>query len=118
MTDQVQAFFSAWTMEDAGLRRATIDAALAAGASYADPRTPEPITDAAALSDYVGQFIAAAPGAAVEVVKSDSRQGVTRATIAFRMAGGIEQTGQYFIETDGSGRITRMIGFVGTGDAG
>jgi hypothetical protein len=30
------------------------------------------------------------------------------------MADGMEQTGQYFIDHDGD-KITRMVGFVGTG---
>ncbi len=31
------------------------------------------------------------------------------------MADGAKQHGQYFVEVDDAGRITRMIGFVGLG---
>ena len=70
-----------------------------------DDRSPE----------YVGMFSAQAPGAVAEVTHTDTRDGVTRATIAFKMPNGMEQTGQYFVEKSQDGLITRMIGFVGTG---
>ena len=59
-------------------------------------------------------FVANAPGAKAVVVDTQTRHGVTRATVAFRMADGMEQMGQYFVEQD-TGGITRMVGFVGTG---
>ena len=43
-------------------------------------------------------------------------KGHFRATVEFAMADGKKQHGQYFIETDQTGRATRMIGFVGLGD--
>ena len=115
MSDRVEAFFAAWSMPDPAARRAAIAGAMAASFSYADPRTPEPVTDVDALTDYVGMFIQAAPGATVEISKTDTLHGATRATITFRMADGMAQTGQYFIEHDALGQITRMVGFVGTG---
>ena len=117
MTDHITGFFSAWSMADASERGAAISAAMAADATYADPRTPGTLTGPAAVSDYVGNFTAAAPGATVAVVKSGETQGATLATIAFRMAGGMEQMGQYFVETNDDGHISRMVGFVGTGAA-
>lgn len=117
MSNTIDAFFSAWSQTDAAVRRDAIAAALAPGGSYADPRTPAPMADVDAINDYVGMFAQAAPGATVAVVKSDAQHGLTRATVAFRMADGMEQTGQYFIETDSAGLITRMVGFVGTGEA-
>ena len=67
-----------------------------------------------ALSDYVGMFTQAAPGATANVVKSDTIQGMTRATVAFRMPNGREQHGQDFVEPS-DGPMSRMVGFVGTG---
>ena len=60
-------------------------------------------------------FSQSAPGAVAEVVSADTRDGVTRATIAFKMPNGMEQAGQYFVEHGSDGLISRMVGFVGTG---
>ena len=110
----IEAFFAAWGMVEADERAAAIREAVADGVSYADPRTDAPLIGADALSDYVGMFTQAAPGATANVVKSDTIQGMTRATVAFRMPNGMEQHGQYFVEPS-DGPITRMVGFVGTG---
>ena len=115
MTDHIASFFSAWSMDDATARAATIAAAMTPDATYADPRTPSVLDGPAAVSDYIGMFAEAAPGATVVVVKSGETQGSILATIAFRMAGGMEQMGQYFVEVADDGRINRMVGFVGTG---
>ena len=111
---KITEFFSAWAMDNAAERGHAIRASFATTGSYDDPRT-EMLKGPDAVTDYVGMFTEAAPGAVAEVVKIESRAGVTRATIAFKMPNGMEQTGQYFIEQDENGLITRMIGFVGTG---
>ena len=63
-------------------------------------------------------FSANAPGWAAKVVGTDTTGGMTRATVAFGGKGpdgkDMTQLGQYFVETDGD-RISRMVGFVGTG---
>jgi hypothetical protein len=59
-------------------------------------------------------FVEAAPGATAKVVKSDTRFGTVRATVAFVMADGTVQHGQYFIDLEAE-KIARMTGFVGTG---
>lgn len=115
MSTSIQGFFAAWSETDDARRHAAIAAAFAETGQYADPRTSAPLTDTSAISDYVGQFIEAAPGAAADVIALDQHHGVSRATIAFRMANGMEQLGQYFVELDNTGRISRMVGFVGTG---
>ncbi|WP_462163455.1 hypothetical protein [Pseudoalteromonas xiamenensis] len=60
-----------------------------------------------------------APGWSAKVIKRDIVGGVYRVTVAFSGAGvdGSVQTqlGQYFVEKDGE-LISRMVGFVGTGD--
>jgi len=115
MSQALSDFFAAWAETDADGRGAMIARAIGATIFYADPMTETPITDAGALSDYVGNFAKSAPGALAEVAKAEDRAGVTRATVVFRMPNGMEQLGQYFAEHDDAGRLTRLIGFVGTG---
>lgn len=118
MTDAVDTFFSAWQLESAEERLEKITSSVSTNVSYADPRTPEPITGIDALSEYVGMFSANAPGWTATAVVTDTNGDVTRATVAFSGKGpdGSEQTqlGQYFIEKDGE-LISRMVGFVGVG---
>ena len=115
MNDPIEIFFAAWSVEDATKRQEMITEAVAQNAIYADPRTPAPLTGPAALAEYVGMFATSAPGAIAEVSNVDTRDGVSRATIAFKMANGMEQAGQYFVEHNADGVISRMVGFVGTG---
>lgn len=115
MSNSTTNFFDGWSMADDALRLRKISAAFDPQGSYADPMTDAPLEGAEAVSDYVGNFTKAAPGATVSVVKSDTRHGVERATISFQMADGNAQTGQYFVEHGTDGRIVRMVGFVGTG---
>lgn len=115
MPSSIASFFAAWGEPDPAARATSIQTCFASVSSYADPRTPAPLTDISEISNYVGMFAEMAPGATAEVVKSDDQHGITRATVAFRMADGKEQLGQYFIETTEAGKITRIVGFVGTG---
>lgn len=119
MSDCVDRFFEAWQFEDAEARLQKISGSVSESISYADPRSPETLHGIAALADYVGMFSANAPGWSARVVKSDTIADVTRVTIAFGGMGpdGSEQVqlGQYFVEVDGD-LITRMVGFVGTGE--
>jgi len=115
MTDMITTFFAAWGMSDADARSAAIHDAVSATATYVDPRTDAPLVGPAALAEYVGMFTAQAPGAVAEVTNTDTRDGVTRATIAFKMPNGMEQAGQYFVQMAENGQINRMVGFVGTG---
>jgi ketosteroid isomerase-like protein len=107
-------FFSAWSEADDAARLAIIRDVVTDGCTYDDPRSPGVLTGDAAIADYVGNFARMAVGASVVVVKTDLRGACERATIAFRMADGMEQTGQYFIDHDGD-KIARVVGFVGTG---
>lgn len=111
---EVETFFSAWGMADADERVAAIRKTVAADAVYVDPRTDAPIVGPDALADYVAMFSQSAPGAVAEVVKSDTSGDMRRVTVAFKMPNGMEQMGQYFVEP-ARGNITRMTGFVGTG---
>ncbi|MDJ0877605.1 MAG: hypothetical protein QNI86_03280 [Halieaceae bacterium] len=119
MSDCVAKFFEAWQIEEATPRLQKISSSVTENISYDDPRTPETLNGIAALSNYVGMFSANAPGWSAKVVKSDTIANVTRVTVAFSGMGpdDTEQTqlGQYFLEKDGD-LISRMVGFVGTGE--
>ena len=119
MADCIRTFFAAWQIEEAEPRIAKISSAVTENIRYDDPRTPETLIGIKALSDYLAMFSASAPGWSAKVVKSDTISGVTRVTVAFGGTGpdGSEQVqlGQYFVEKEGD-RISRMVGFVGTGE--
>lgn len=110
-------FFAAWVEPDADGRAALIASAIGDSFYYVDPRTPEPISSAATMDAYAGKFLAMCPpGARVEVIEPmDVKGGHARATVRFIMSPEMQQTGQYFADLDGSGKITRLIGFVGKG---
>jgi len=118
MTDLIDSFFDSWGMADDAARAEAISSIYADQGSYADPRSSGVLTGPAAIAGYLNMFSANAPGWTAKVVKSDESAGLTRATVAFGGAGPdgqyMTQHGQYFVETDG-GKITRMVGFVGTG---
>ena len=118
MANSVDTFFSAWGMDSDADRAAAISSAYAADGTYADPRSQGTLTGADAIATYVNMFSANAPGWTAKVVKSDEIAGSLRTTIAFGGTGpdGKEmvQHGQYFVDLDGD-KITRMVGFVGTG---
>ena len=119
MSDCITTFFEAWQIEEAETRLAKIESAVTEGIQYDDPRTPETLIGVEALSNYVAMFSANAPGWSAKVVKSDTISGVTRVTVAFGGAGpdGSQQVqlGQYFVEKEGD-LVSRMVGFVGTGE--
>ena len=119
MSDAVTAFFDTWGLSDDDARAKAIAAVYSEDGTYADPRAQEPMVGPEAVAAYVNMFSANAPGWTAKVVTSDEIAGAVRATIAFGGLGpdGNEmvQLGQYFAETS-DGRITRMIGFVGTGE--
>ncbi|GGX40074.1 nuclear transport factor 2 family protein [Saccharospirillum salsuginis] len=119
MPDCIKTFFEAWQIEEAEARLTKITSAVTEHIEYVDPRTPQAVHGVAALSDYVGMFSANAPGWSAKVVASDSVANFVRAKVAFSGKGpdGAEQVqiGQYFVELEGD-LISRMVGFVGTGE--
>jgi len=116
MTKAIEDFFYAWTQTDADTRTGLITGAFAQGAFYADPRTENPLTDVAAISEYVGMFSQMAPSMPVSVTNVSTTLTFARATVLF---GTTEQgqNGQYIVDLDGDGKITRMVGFAGMGAA-
>ena len=118
MSNAVKQFFDAWGEADSQKQADQIAAVLSPEARYVDPRTSEPLIGPQAVAGYVSQFTAMAPGAVAEAVDVGERDGVMRATVEFRMADGMVQLGQYFVEADEAGNLTRLVGFVGTGTPG
>lgn len=114
MTNSIETFFSAWSIDDLSEREKTVASAMTDGCTYADPMTEAPLSGPTEIATYLGNFVAAAPEAKVVVVDTQERHGMTRATVEFRMGNGMVQTGQYFVETNADA-ISRMIGFVGNG---
>lgn len=119
MPDCITNFFDAWKIEESETRLAKLNYSVINAIQYDDPRTPETVNGIAALNAYVGMFSANAPGWSAKVIKTDTVAGIIRATVAFGGMGpdGSEkvQLGQYFVETDGD-LVSRMVGFVGTGE--
>ena len=115
MSDSVRRFFNAWGDGDAEARMAVLNDVLAAGVRYADPRLEEALVGTASVIDYVGQYSAMAPGAIAQIANMDVRDGIIRATVEFIMADGHIQPGQFVIEVDSDERLTRIVGFKGTG---
>ena len=116
MSDALKTFFDAWATGDG----TAIRSAIAPAFTYADPRSREGITEIDALIAYVAAFSANAPGWTATVVKSDTILDTTRATIRFGGTGpdgsAMVQLGQYVVQFNDAGQLTRLIGFVGTGD--
>jgi len=117
MTQSLTDFFAAWTLTEADGRDDMIASAFGDTAYYVDPRTEGALTSIDAICAYVGNFLPMCPpGAKVEVADPvDTKDGHARATIHFVMSAEMKQTGQYFADLDGNGKITRLIGFVGKG---
>lgn len=115
MTQEITDFFEAWSIEDADTRNAQVASSLSDTVFYVDPRTDAPLTTKDAVSDYVGMFSQMAPGMPVSVGNISTTLEFYRATVLFGPPGKA-QTGQYFIEKDGDGKLTRLVGFVGLGD--
>jgi hypothetical protein len=114
MTDPVELFFEAWSVQDRTKRDGMIDAALGNSIFYADPRTETPLTEPTAVKDYVGAFSASAPGWPVRVVHESRTLDFIRVAVQFGEGENV-QHGQYIAETDTNGRIIRLVGFVGLG---
>ncbi|WP_372885839.1 molecular chaperone GroEL [Shimia sp.] len=117
MSQAIERFFEAWGEPDAATRARHLRAAISPDISYADPRTPDRLTDPEALIAYVAMYTQYAPGATARVVALSETLALFRATVEFRMSDGKTQLGQYFIECDDDARPTRMIGFAGLGAA-
>ena len=107
MAGPIETFFFAWGAPDER-RDAILAEALAEGAVYEDPRGRA--QGVPAITDYVAQFLATAPGGAAEVVEtSEGADGATEVRVRFH-GSGFEHFGRYEAQLDGDGRILRMSG--------
>ena len=117
MADALTAVFSAWGDTDPKSRAATLGAALADSFYYADPQVPSPITNLDDFLAYLDGFTQHMPGASAQVAgKPSAHNGHVRTFVDFMKDGTRMMRGQYFADLDETGRITRLIGFAGTGD--
>ncbi len=117
MADALTAVFSAWGDSDPKSRAATLGAALAPEFYYADPQVPSPITNLDDFLGYLAGFTEHMPGASAQVAgKPSAHNGHVRVFVDFMKDGARMMRGQYFADLDDTGRITRLIGFAGTGD--
>ena len=113
----VHDFFEAWGEADAEARNDKIAGTMSDEFFYVDPRAPDPITELSVLQGYIGNFSKAAPGAVAKLAKlSTSHDLYHRATVLFMITEEMTQNGQYYVETDMFGRITKLVGFSGTGE--
>lgn len=117
MADALTAVFSAWGDTDSKSRAATLGAALSTEFYYADPQVSSPITNLDDLSGYLAGFTEHMPGASAQVAgKPSAHNGHVRVFVDFMKDGTRMMRGQYFADLDGNSKITRLIGFAGTGD--
>jgi len=118
MADPVSDFFNTWELTDSAERAKIVASVVSEHVEYTDPRTPDTVKGVRALSEYVGMFSANAPGWSASVLSADTTANMIRATVVFSGPGpdgnDVVQHGQYFVEKEGD-KISRMVGFVGTG---
>ena len=117
MQVEIERFFAAWSHTDAGSRTATIRGALGEAATYSDPRSGGRLVGVDAISEYVGQFAANAPGWTAVVNSVDEVNGYAKAVVSFGGPGPdgekMAQLGTYFVEADEAGSLVALAGFVG-----
>ncbi len=116
MTECIQTLFAAWGDPSPEKRAEKTDAAIGANFYYADPNTPEPVLGRDDYLAYIAQFGDMMPGASAKVVAVSEHHGHLRATVDFLKDGTPMMRGQYFADLS-DGRIVRLIGFPGMGDA-
>ncbi len=116
MSDPVELFFEAWSVQDKAQRDVMIDAALGSSIFYADPRTETPLTEPKTVKTYIEAFTTSAPGWPVRVTHKSRTLNFVRVTVQFGVGEGV-QHGQYIADTDADGQIVRLVGFVGLGEA-
>ncbi len=116
MSEHLNSIFSTWGIADADERMAALERAISDAFYYQDPNTPEPITSKEAYNAMLQAFSDNMPGGSAKVATSDGHHNHHRAIVDFMKDGQPMMRGQYYAETDDAGRITRLVGFIGTGD--
>lgn len=114
--ESMAQFFDAWSESDAEKRQSHISQALSDDCIYSDPRSQGRLQGVEAISTYVGMFSASAPGWSARVKQSEECNGFLRALVVFSGPGpdgsNAEQHGTYFAQTEESGKLVLLVGFV------
>ena len=117
--ESIAAYGAAWLEPDATARLTLLRQAWAADAVYCDPLAF--VAGREGLSDHIGQFQAAMPGARIEVTSEPVRH---HDSAFFRWSltgadGAVVMTGFDVVQLDRTGLIARLTGFFdsGTGTA-
>lgn len=114
MADCIHTLFSAWGLPDSDNRMAKTDAAIGRDFAYTDPSLSDMLTGRDAYLAHIARFGEQMPGASVHVLDISESNGFVRATVDFSAGGKPMMRGQYFADIV-DGRVTRLIGFTGTG---
>jgi len=117
MSDALTTFFDAWSETDAKTRHGMIANATTDSFTYSDPRSGARLSGTDAVAEYVGMFSANAAGWTATTGDVTEVNGYLRASVIFSGKGPdgseMSQTGLYFGDVDGKGRLTMLAGFVG-----
>jgi hypothetical protein len=104
---------AAWNETDDGARLTLLERCWADDATYTDPTAS--VTGREGLAAHIGQFQAERPGFRLELTSGVDEHG-GRLRFAWRMLapdGAEVLEGLDFGELDGSGRLSRIVGFFG-----
>jgi hypothetical protein len=115
MTKCIHTLFSAWGDPNSDGRARKTDAAIDSSFYYCDPNVPTPLSGRDDYLGYITQFGQMMPGASAEVVAISEHHGHVRATVDFLKDGKPMMRGHYFGDIK-DGKVTRLIGFPGTGE--
>ncbi len=115
MTELFQDLFAAWGATSPEAREKHSDAAISADIYYADPNAPDPVIGRDAYLAYIAHFSEMLPGGSAEVASVDGHHGHARVTVDFLKDGEKMMRGQYYADI-ADGRVTRLVGFPGTGE--
>ncbi|WP_299201423.1 nuclear transport factor 2 family protein [uncultured Tateyamaria sp.] len=116
MTLELQPIFDAWGEPDAATRAALVTPALNENFYYADPHAPHPYQGVSAFLDFLTVFAERVPDAAAKIVATSRHNTHARVTLDLTRDGAPMARVQYFIDHDINGKLTRMVGFMGTED--
>ena len=115
MPEAIKSIFAAWSESDPSARLELVKSNTTEPFYYVDPHCPEPFSGQEGFNTFLQMFTDNMPGATAEVVASDGHHGHHRAIIDFKKDGERFVRGQYLIDLTEDGKISRMIGFIGTG---
>ncbi len=110
----LEIFFDSWSLPDHAARKTRLEDAITPDSKYVDARTDDWWPGPHAIADHIGGFVAAHPKGRMVVLSVDHTENWGRANVAMRFPDRRDHVDQYFF-TPTTGKIERMIGFLGTG---